>query len=151
MKKTMVVAYPCSKIPGDVTDIVLIYNLYFKSAFIRQHLNFIKYVINNEYIFWRDSEIPSKYIIIDDNYNKNICNYIHGSPNAYHLLKFDGNPVILNKNSMISLKSYRNLPDSDRLGSNLRALELWDQIVQFPEFLPKLDQIPGDCRFLFRK
>ena len=84
--------------------------------------------------------------------NSLIIKLIYRCPRAYNILttKYEI-PVLINKLSMISPENYRNLPDSAKIsGEYQEALELWERVVQFPEFLPKLDQIPGDFRFFYR-
>ena len=167
MKKTIIVTDEEVEINSDFTDIILVLGLKFftlyvggeddeddeTEKFIKKYHPYIKCINCTRRGSFDERYLTSRCIIIDDNYLDGF--YIDTCKNTYGLLTKDGYPVLINKFSMISLDSYRKIVDFLEYRENpekyLKALELWDQVVQFPEFLPKLDQIQADCRFLFRE
>ena len=145
--------YGDDKIPSNSTDLIINQSPLFTChthRSIMKYRNIIKVVIATYWGFHWDKYIPSKYILIDEQFDYQT--YINKCPRAYNILTAgSGNPVLFNELSMITLKDYRNLPASTKISGKYReALELWDRVIQFPEFLPKLDQIPGDFRVFYR-
>ena len=141
--------YGDDKIPLNITDLIVEQSS--SITYIMKYRNIIKIVICTYWGFGFDEYLPSRYIIIDEKFSGEI--YINSCPRAYNILTTkSGTPVLVNKLSMISPENYRNLPASTKISGKYReALELWDRVIQFPELLPKLDQIPGDFRFCFRE